>query len=606
MARANLAALHCPRCKGNTLLSDGTAGGRLRIKCGQCKRSLYAQVMTEQLQRLKLLPPPTREPAQRSLFARGNLDNSTPRPSLYVPAGQTQKHVQSEERRAITNTSKLPFDPVHESRPQNSAAIAEMAILPSSPSTRALCHAPRPQHAQYKQPQALDAPPKSQTKENCAPHPTYDENSHERLTDEPDDDTDEPDDISMQGVEDRMLIADTIQELVETRNLHEDMIQRQQRTITRMEEKLKDIHETLQRLIQLQTSLEHPNSMPMITVPGTGTMEMNEPRKQPGWQARNLVLEFDIPRTADQGPISYLQAASSYQPPDSAWKVVTKRGPPRAQMQQAAQLGYETLASQSRYEALREAIPSLDRTTARREAEWKRQDMATRRAPQVLSPEQLERVKNGHPAMGTSPMVTLHFQGIKRTRYRDIKDLLFTVGIRPSSIRNISFIGKRVMELVTFEDVKEDCARRLATIGVTLEANFDPLSPSNIKNEKIMPASLSQEGREALAKKLYENRVQKALERIPKTPINNRLRNFLRSHLKGTNKTIAPETHERVTQIDGNQEELDHRCPPEATEAGSTRPPEDIEPSDMSIDSSLNKRKRDDEQESLTQLAPTQ
>jgi hypothetical protein len=147
-----------------------------------------------------------------------------------------------------------------------------------------------------------------------------------------------------------------------------------------------------------------------------------------------------------------------------------------------------------------------------------------------LTIEQIENIKNGFSSRPISPIVTLHFEGMKRNRITEIKSVFRSIGIQPSWVRNISFIGKSIMELITFENKKIEIINLLEKYSINYMTNFNPKAPENIKNENIN-STLTQKERELLAGTLHNNRLKKILERLPMTGVHNRLRNFLRKQI---------------------------------------------------------------------------
>jgi hypothetical protein len=204
----------------------------------------------------------------------------------------------------------------------------------------------------------------------------------------------------------------------------------------------------------------------------------------------------------------------------------------------------------NRYEALRQAIPAYQRIS---EIEYHRLEVPNLRPkPRKmairgdLTMDQIENVKRGFTSKTLSPMITLHFEGMKRNRTMEIKSVFRSIGIKTLWIRNIGFIGKSVMELLTFQNKKDEVVRVLEKYEIHLIENFDPLSLGNLKNEAKY-AGLTVEEKKGLAEKLYKSRIEKTVERLPKTGIHNRLRNYLWSKIhprSGTNQrpleTVGP------------------------------------------------------------------
>lgn len=184
-----------------------------------------------------------------------------------------------------------------------------------------------------------------------------------------------------------------------------------------------------------------------------------------------------------------------------------------------------------------------------------------------LSRDEINRIKNGKTAKKLSPMVVLHFEGVKRNRITDIKSMIKSIGIPTHWIRNISFIGRSIMELMTFQDRTEEIISKFETYEINYLQDYNPLSIDNIKdNTKFI--NLSVEDKQKLAEKLYYTRMEKTLERLPQTGINTRIRNFINSRLQ-QNKLKT----KSIANIDNTatQEELQTENQPDITEL-KTRP----------------------------------
>jgi hypothetical protein len=145
---------------------------------------------------------------------------------------------------------------------------------------------------------------------------------------------------------------------------------------------------------------------------------------------------------------------------------------------------------------------------------------------------QLERILKGWSAQPSSPMVVLYFEGLRRTRIRMVKDVMIFLGVKEHWIRNISYVGSRIMELITFDDVKDEIILKLQKKNINLLKDFDPLSVNNVRNSAKFSTTKSNEGLLKLTKNMYVNRLKKTLEDLPKTPINNRLCNFQKSRIE--------------------------------------------------------------------------
>ena len=198
------------------------------------------------------------------------------------------------------------------------------------------------------------------------------------------------------------------------------------------------------------------------------------------------------------------------------------------------------------YDALKTVIPSLGRSKAT--GDDGHAQIPGNGLVRKLSNEEMKRVISGRSSRASSPMVIIYFRGVKRNRICEIKSVLLTVGIRRGSIRNISFIGKSVMELMTFEDCRQEVIDKLASVNITQDRLFDPLSTENIKDERKMSPNMSEEDKQRLAEKFYRSRIEATIKRLPLDARENRLRNFLLSRLaprRSTNDNIPTATTTR-------------------------------------------------------------
>lgn len=155
--------------------------------------------------------------------------------------------------------------------------------------------------------------------------------------------------------------------------------------------------------------------------------------------------------------------------------------------------------------------------------------------PKKLNAEQIENVRLGKSPCPPSPMVTLHFTGATRTKITDLKLLFKSIGIRLNWIRNISFIGRSILELITFEERKAIIISKLEKYKIIFDEKYDPLSTNNLKNEKKY-GNLSEEQKIKVATSLYTKRLEKTLERLPKEGIHNRLKNFVQLRIRQSKK----------------------------------------------------------------------
>lgn len=240
------------------------------------------------------------------------------------------------------------------------------------------------------------------------------------------------------------------------------------------------------------------------------------------------VYQAQGPVYHNHGPASHGRAPAQDPAP---WKTaVSHYRPPAPQEKRPS-------ASPNRFQDLSESIPAYrGKTEAQYDIEqFNRRKNQRGKIRGNLTVEQIQRIKKGLPARGLSPMVTLHFEGMQRNRIVEIKSMFKSIGIEPRWVRNISFIGRSIMELITFEDKKLKIISLLENHEITWLEKFNPVSIDNIKNDTKYSGLTIQE-KEILAKKLYTTRLQKTYDRLPKDGIHNRMRNYLNLQLNPKQK----------------------------------------------------------------------
>ena len=244
-----------------------------------------------------------------------------------------------------------------------------------------------------------------------------------------------------------------------------------------------------------------------------------------------------VPQTPSRPQLPLIEApwSTNHQQPlmEAPWKTAVTRG-----LRQVTAPLEPRIASQNRFAELQHSIPSYQRMTYE---EYERNVPNIQRPPRQrqnkiqgnLTKDQIMNVKNGHSSRPISPMVILYFSAAKRNRITEIKSMLKSIGIPLHWIRNIGFIGRSVMELTTFEDRQQDIISKLENYEILIIENFDPLSIDNLKDDRKYSGLTEAQKKEAAAR-LHRTRLLKTLDRLPKTPINNRLRNFFTFTLKNT------------------------------------------------------------------------
>ena len=269
-----------------------------------------------------------------------------------------------------------------------------------------------------------------------------------------------------------------------------------------------------------QIGLETPSKVGFHPTPQSGPIRSN----QVGID--NLhANEIEEWKMSANGPFKYSEAAKRALSPSYGGTQLTSRG---------------TIQSTNRYQALMNSTPeegnrSIDGGYTRSvEAQARQLERRTTNNAKIrnLNQDEMENMDQGRSAKDISPMVKLFFEGLRRNRITDIKSYLKTLGIDPSWVRNISFIGKCIMELSTFEDKKRDVINKLYTRNIKWLENYDPLSIENIRDEKKL-AGLSKVEKEALACRMLRTRTQRILDRLPhKETVNRRHANMLTREVK--------------------------------------------------------------------------
>ena len=272
-----------------------------------------------------------------------------------------------------------------------------------------------------------------------------------------------------------------------------------------------------------------------------------------------------------QKPTSFAEAVK-YGAPEAPWQTATNT---RKQTYFAPKPSPKPMPS-NRYGALHE-IPDHDNNAYANYSQAPRERQSNSSKIKVLTREELEFFKTGG---SNSPMTFLYFSGCARGPIHRIKSIMYTAGIHLQAIRYIKFIGKQIMEVITFEDSAQDIIRKMATVGITHEANFDPLATDNVKNPKLLEENQTEEAKLALAKKLFTQRLTKMAESLPENPRFNRLRNFLNSRTRPrtqnetNNEAYKEQNPENIKMTDLTE------TPFPQEESKGTRPNRDTDSSD--------------------------
>jgi hypothetical protein len=194
-----------------------------------------------------------------------------------------------------------------------------------------------------------------------------------------------------------------------------------------------------------------------------------------------------------------------------------------------------------------------------------------------LNPAEMDNVQVGLSSRAISPMVTLYFEGMKRNRITEIKSFIKTLGIPLPWVRNVSFIGKCVMEIDTFEDKRLAIISKLATREIKWLEHFNPRSPENLRDERKFSGKTKEE-KEALAIDLYEARIQKTINRLPKRGEFNRYRNFLNSKIRPKQQTPKRGTSPPLFSASPLAPPLLHTAPDESLPSPHELSPAPLDP----------------------------
>lgn len=214
--------------------------------------------------------------------------------------------------------------------------------------------------------------------------------------------------------------------------------------------------------------------------------------------------------------------------PSETWSDVAKRRSIRHPLMNTAT--NKPMTEDNRFRLFANSIPSYAKYDNVASFEASKQTKIKK-----LSKEEMKNIKGGKPARSTSPMVFLHFKGFKRNRICDVKSFLYSLAIPLYCIRNISFIGKSVMEITTFQDMKDFIISKLQEEDVVYIPDFDPLATSNLKDTVKFGNLQDDHAKSETSQKLYLRRLTLTLERLPKTTRNTRLRNFYESIIHNLN-----------------------------------------------------------------------
>ena len=536
--------LSCVAC-GQKVRSDGTAKGRLRLVCVSCKRSFYgdSHPIIQKALKERDFPP---------IQVLSRQPNSTPANGLvqilpsqisssYMPTSSTSQNV------SYTNygSTSLHGSYMHSgsTSPRNTYVSETSSDDDNSSgyySTSTVSHNPI-------------------VGSNVNQHPTRTNSTYPTLHE-------------TEQVDQDMPMAHEFAEL------HQEMFLDIENDIYEMKEKLQQ-NEKLSLEIKNQTFLEISNMQKTMSILVSKIEQLSSALLAPQYSVpltnKNSHLIYrnepnDVVQAIQEGSTQHhttLVSATSHDTTSEdnrPWLTAARRGKasPTPQVQ--------VLNSANRFRDLSESIPAYQNFDTEEEYDA---HIAKTRAPKKirqLTPEELKRVIDGRPARGSSPMIRLYFEGMRRNKFTEIKSALHTMGLQLRHIRNISFIGSCIMEITTFMDVKQNIIDTLSKYNITNLENFNPLSIENLKDDKKFSGLKTVAEKENAAKKLFTTRMLKTVERLPKTHINNRLRNYYISIINSLT-TNAQVDESGVAQAPNTNVTLKTSTQDISTQEGSTQ-----------------------------------
>lgn len=98
-----------------------------------------------------------------------------------------------------------------------------------------------------------------------------------------------------------------------------------------------------------------------------------------------------------------------------------------------------------------------------------------------LTDSELECFFTKKPLNGLARAI-LYFRGLGRRDIWQVRRLFATLEIPAQAVQFISFIGANVAEMIVLDSLKDEVVTRLASVNVTVDATFDPLSPRAFTN----------------------------------------------------------------------------------------------------------------------------
>lgn len=180
--------------------------------------------------------------------------------------------------------------------------------------------------------------------------------------------------------------------------------------------------------------------------------------------------------------------------------------------------------------------------------------------PSILKPSENEiryALRKSAP-QNLDPLLTIHLTGLSRCKITTVKKIFNDCGVILHKIKDISFIGNRVMEIILFENYCEEFFHHLKSLETRVEykglkverINFDPFSKDNFKTsgkksdaaEANMPQDSEAKFKERLLKKIV-----KLKEREKLNPSLKRTRRYVERQLE-LKSYVVPITHYEENQ----------------------------------------------------------
>ena len=134
----------------------------------------------------------------------------------------------------------------------------------------------------------------------------------------------------------------------------------------------------------------------------------------------------------------------------------------------------------------------------------------------------------------------LYFKGVPRTTINNIKSLIKYAGIDPIIIRNISFVGADMLELIIFDTGKAQLIEALQKLKIEIVIDFNPLSSDNLKSERFQ--KMESEEKKKAARDIFIKNQRKILERLPESRGFYNLKTYIQNCISEASGQRAMET----------------------------------------------------------------